>query len=147
MADSGDVRPDGRLPTRELTGVHVLLVDDDPDIREALRRLLTLYGAVVTGAASVPSALHLLRHIWPTVLVTDLNMPDGDGYSLLSRVRALEIGYGRSVAAMLLTGMPLAGHVERSRRAGFAQVMRKPVDPYLFCETILELSRGNGRTA
>src|SRR5687767_257178 len=86
-----------------LEGVRVLAVDDEPDIREVLVRMLERCGAQVTAAASVAEALAEFARERPDVLIADIGMPVEDGYSLIRRVRALGPDGGGNVAAIALT--------------------------------------------
>jgi CheY-like chemotaxis protein/anti-sigma regulatory factor (Ser/Thr protein kinase) len=116
----------GRL---RLDGVRVLVVDDDADGREVLTALLEVEGAKVTSAGSVRPALDVLDGMRPDVIVSDIGMPDEDGYTLLRRVRARGLERGGAVPVIALTG-----YVNPEDRAGllavgFQATLRKPVDP------------------
>jgi signal transduction histidine kinase/ActR/RegA family two-component response regulator len=110
---------------RQLTGVRVLIVDDEADVREFLATALALAGAEVTSAASVEEALARRAAAAPTVIVTDLAMPGRDGFSLLQALRADAV----SLPVVALTA--LAGATDRQRvlAAGFAAHLTKPIDP------------------
>jgi CheY-like chemotaxis protein len=97
------------LGTRRLAGVHVLVVDDDEDMRFVTHVTLRSQGAIVTEAASAREALDVLRQERPDVLVSDLSMPPGeDGYWLIGAVRALSTadGGGTPAAAVTATSRP-----------------------------------------
>jgi len=118
------------LGTRRLAGVHVLVVDDDEDMRFVTRVTLGRQGAIVTEAASAREALDVLRHERPDVLVSDLSMPPGeDGYWLIGAVRALSVADGGGTPAAALTGHVTAEDRARVLRAGFQHHIAKPVDP------------------
>jgi CheY-like chemotaxis protein len=110
-----------------LPAVHVLVVDDSPDIREALTEVLEREGAVVTPAGTAEHALDLLQRLRPDVLLSDLEMPDKDGYWLISQVRALAPDRGGLTPAACLTGN--TGPEDRARvlGAGFQYHIEKPV--------------------
>ena len=74
---------------QELPSIHVLIVDDSPEIRGVLTRILEREGATVTAAATAEQALALLEQLRPDVLLSGLEMPKKDGYWLIRRVRAL----------------------------------------------------------
>jgi CheY-like chemotaxis protein len=104
-------------------------VDDDADGREVLTALLEVEGAKVTSAGSVRPALDVLDGMRPDVIVSDIGMPDEDGYTLLRRVRARGLERGGAVPVIALTG-----YVNPEDRAGllavgFQATLRKPVDP------------------
>jgi signal transduction histidine kinase/CheY-like chemotaxis protein len=112
-----------------LRGVQVLVVDDDHDALDMLARLLTDAGAAVRTASSANEALSLLRWIRPDVLVSDLAMPDEDGYSLIRSVRATEREVGRQTPAVALTAYVRVQDRARAVAAGFNMFVEKPVDP------------------
>jgi CheY-like chemotaxis protein len=113
-----------------LTGVRVLVVDDNEDGRYVTRAMLQSQGAVVTEAASAREALDVLRHERPDVLVSDLSMPPGeDGYWLIGAVRALSTADGGGTPAAALTGHVTPEDRARVLRAGFQYHIAKPVDP------------------
>jgi signal transduction histidine kinase/ActR/RegA family two-component response regulator len=120
---------------RQLEGTRILIVDDDPDVREFLATALTLAGAEVTSAASVDDALARRARAAPAVIVTDLAMPDRDGFALLQALRAS----GVTTPVIALTA--LAGATDRQRvlAAGFDAHLAKPIDPP---SLIAAISRG-----
>ncbi len=120
-----------------LDGVDVLLVEDDRDAREALTMMLRHTGATVRAAASAREALRALADRHPNIVVSDLSMPDEDGFSLLRRIRALD-GNG-SVPAVALTGYTRAEDRTRALAAGFAAHLAKPVDADALLEVIAKL--------
>jgi len=111
-----------------LPAVHVLLVDDSPEVREALTAVLEREGAVVTAANTAERALDLLQRLRPDVLLSDLEMPDKDGYWLIGQVRALAPDLGGLTPAACLTGN--TGPEDRARvlGAGFQYHIAKPFD-------------------
>jgi CheY-like chemotaxis protein len=116
-----------------------------------LARLLTDAGAAVRIAASATEALNLLRWIRPDVLVSDLAMPDEDGYSLIRSLRASERDNGRQTPAVALTAYVRAQDRARAVAAGFNMFVEKPVDPdelISVIRSIVELrgSRGEARS-
>jgi signal transduction histidine kinase/CheY-like chemotaxis protein len=123
-ADSADGRA-----TPALQGVQILVVDDDQDALDMLTLVLTDAGAAVRTAASAAEALALLRWIRPHVLVSDLAMPDQDGYSLIRNLRAVERESGRETPAVALTAYVRVQDRARAEAAGFNVFVEKPVDP------------------
>ncbi|MBS0580041.1 MAG: PAS domain S-box protein [Proteobacteria bacterium] len=117
----GGERPD-------LSGITVLLVDDEPDALESLGRVLTDAGAKVLTAHSAAAALELLGSKAPHVLVSDIGMPDTDGYELLRKVRALD-GVAADLPAIALTAFARPSELMQSLRAGYIAHMIKPADP------------------
>ena len=124
---TGPAAGNGNRPA--LQGAQILVVDDDPDALEMLTVVLTEAGAAVRTAASATEALALLRWIRPDVLVSDLAMPDEDGYSLIRNLRALERASGRETPAVALTAYVRVQDRARAQAAGFNVFVEKPVDP------------------
>ncbi len=133
LAESGEgARPgpaaSGGSPPA-LQGMQILVVDDDRDALDVLTLALTEAGAAVRTAASATEALGLLRWIRPDVLVSDLAMPDEDGYSLIRNLRAMERESGRETPAIALTAYVRVQDRARAVAAGFNIFVEKPVDP------------------
>jgi signal transduction histidine kinase/ActR/RegA family two-component response regulator len=112
-----------------LQGTQILVVDDDQDALDMLTLVLTEAGAAVRTATSATEALALLRWIRPDVLVSDLAMPDEDGYSLIRNLRAIERESGRETPAVALTAYVRVQDRARAVAAGFNVFVEKPVDP------------------
>jgi two-component system, chemotaxis family, CheB/CheR fusion protein len=109
-------------------GVRILVVEDDPGTREALAEMLRLSGVDVQSAESVTAAMDLFEKFKPEILISDIAMPDDDGYSLLARVQALGSDRGGDVPALALTALASADDRRRAFEAGFGAHMAKPVD-------------------
>ena len=105
------------------------MVDDQSDARDLIKRVLEDCGAAVLTAASAADALALVEAQRPDVLVTDIGMPDADGFELLRRVRALGPDRGGRVPAIALTAFARSEDRTRALRAGFLVHVSKPVDP------------------
>lgn len=125
-----------------LPGVSVLVVDDDPDTRRLLREVLQYCGALVTVAASVASALKTLDRIKPDVLISDIALPQRNGYALLSALRSLPPERGGRIPALAITAYGDEHDHARALRAGFQAHMRKPLDLKRLCETVGKLAAG-----
>jgi PAS domain S-box-containing protein len=119
----------------DLSGITVLLVDDEPDALESLDRVLSDAGAKVLTAQSAAAALDLLGSKAPHVLVSDIGMPDTDGYELLRKVRALD-GVAADLPAIALTAFARPSDLMQSLRAGYIAHMIKPADPMQLLATI-----------
>jgi CheY-like chemotaxis protein len=124
----------------DLSGVRVLLVDDEADARELLAEVLQQYGAVVTTVASADEALQALRSLRPTVLISDIGMPGEDGHSLIRRVRALPPEAGGRTPAAALTAFARSEDGRRSLAAGFLRHATKPIQPAALAALVLELA-------
>jgi CheY-like chemotaxis protein len=136
-APEPDVVPRRGLDAR-LNGVRVLIVEDDPDARSALRVVLELAGARASIAGSAAEAIAAMTRDPVDVVVSDIAMPDEDGYSLVSKLRALERERGRLVA-VALTGHASDGDRSRALRAGFDAHVGKPVEPDEFVASVASL--------
>ena len=112
-----------------LAGVRVLVVDDEPDARNLLGWILKACGADVVAVQSVSEALDALKENIPDVILTDIAMPERDGYDLLRNVQSMTAAQGKTIAAAAISAS--AGDRERARAlaAGFQVHLAKPVDP------------------
>ena len=120
-----------------LTGLRILIVDDDADSREAISTMVAFYGADVRPVASVSEALTLLNVWIPDVLVSDLGMPDEDGYDLIRHVRNRGKAEGWFVPAIAVTGYASPEEAERARSAGFHIHLAKPFESVRLIDAIL----------
>jgi PAS domain S-box-containing protein len=123
-----------------LEGLKVLAVDDDADARHLLAEILGRCGAQVRTAASSGEALELLRLWLPNVLLSDIGMPDGDGYELIERVRALPYERGGATPAAALTAYASAEDRARVLASGYQAHMTKPVEPAELSAVVAELA-------
>ncbi|MEG4106949.1 response regulator [Microcoleus sp. S13_C5] len=114
------------LPT--LANLQLLVVDDDDDTREFLIALLEDEGAIVRSAASVAGALAALESYWPDLLLSDIGMPQADGYELIGRVREMEVIRGGKMPAIALTAYAREEERQQALEAGFQMHLSKPVD-------------------
>jgi signal transduction histidine kinase/CheY-like chemotaxis protein len=117
------------VPVPSLNNVQVLLVDDDPDTLQLLFVSLSDSNARVQAASSVSEALEMLEWFNPDVLVSDLAMPGEDGYSLISKVRAIEAEKGKHTPAVALTSYVRIEDRTRALSAGFNMFVPKPIQP------------------
>ncbi|WP_338760627.1 ATP-binding protein [Massilia sp. METH4] len=113
----------------DLGGLRVLIVDDEPDTRELIKRVLSDCNADVVTADSAPAALLLLSRWQPDLLLTDIGMPEMDGFELLGQVRALGAEAGGNVPAIALTAFARSEDRLRTLAAGFTDHIAKPVEP------------------
>ena len=123
-----------------LPATRVLVVDDDPDAVELVHELLTSAGAVVQTALSAMEALQRLAQFNPHVLVTDIGMPDVDGYGLIRRVRSLEPSNGGRTPAIALTAYASRDDADRCLASGFQSHLAKPVDPEQLVRVVARLA-------
>jgi CheY-like chemotaxis protein len=125
-----------------LDGVRVLVVDDEPDVRDLIAAVLDECGATVTTAESVAAALAALHKEVPDILITDIGMPDRDGYDLIRSVRALPVEQGGRVKAIALTAHGTLEDAQAAREAGFTVHLPKPAYP---AEVVSLVARLAGR--
>ena len=112
-----------------LASLRVLVVDDDPDTREFLATALEQYGAEVNIVASAADAMIALSNFKPNVLVSDIGMPQADGYQLIRYIRSLKAEEGGSIPAIALTAYTRVEERKRAIEAGFQMHLAKPVEP------------------
>jgi CheY-like chemotaxis protein len=131
----------GRLP-RVLSGVRVLVVDDDADTADLFATALAACGADVVMATSAAEALRLLATRPPDVVVSDIAMPGADGYWLLREIRRLSDARARSVPVVAVTAFGREHVRARTLGEGFVDHLEKPVDPERLC---LAVARARAR--
>ena len=137
--DSSMLRYDGRPQPGELgglEGVWVLVVEDDPHARSMLNTVLEHAGAQVIAVAGVREGLEQFRTYRPHVIVSDIELGDGDGYSFISEVRAIEGPEASPAPAIALTALVRPADRMRALAAGFNMHLPKPVEPIELVLTI-----------
>jgi signal transduction histidine kinase/DNA-binding response OmpR family regulator len=112
-----------------LTGLSVLVVDDEPETRALLLEVLSNCGAEVRAAGCAGDALQTLKHWKPDVLISDIGMPGEDGYDLIRTVRAIDSDQGGRIPAVALTAYARAEDRLRALSAGYQMHIAKPVEP------------------
>lgn len=137
-------RPD-RLPTDALTGIHVLVVDDDIDVRDLVCTVLQYCGALVTAVATALEALEALAVVVPDVLVTDIAISNHDGHWLIRQIRAQTHERGRSVPAIAVTAHVKSHSLQPLQGADFQVVLHKPFDPWALCQHVAALADRHDR--
>jgi len=135
----------GRVPfdcSPRLDGLRILIVDDDADIRDLLTYTLEVCGAEVIAAASADEAISALTESSApaNILISDIGMPDEDGYALLRRVRALEPEKGGGIPAIALTAYARTQDRRAALLAGFQSHVAKPVEPAELIAVIANLA-------
>ena len=123
-----------------LTGLHVLLLDDETDTLEMLATAIEHCGARVTAVGTVPEALAALDQKVPDVVISDIGVPGEDGYSFIRKVRLLSAERGGKVPAAALTAYARTEDRIRALAAGFQTHLAKPVDPAELVATIAVLA-------
>ena len=112
-----------------MRGLHVMVIDDDAGVRDVVALTLAKCGASVTVASSASDALNLLPNLTPDVVVSDLALPEVDGYEFIRRFRNLTKPKGESVPAIALTAYGSQQDRDKALEAGFDRHLAKPIDP------------------
>lgn len=137
------IRPAATMPMpalpQSLDGLQVLIVDDEPDAREFITAVLESHGIQVTAVATAAAALEALERFRPDVLVSDIRMPDENGYSLIRKIRELEAEKGWHIPAAAVTAY-LAEDREKALAAGFESHLHKLAQPTELVEMIARLA-------
>jgi PAS domain S-box-containing protein len=128
-------------PPPEIRGLHVLVVDDEPDGRDMVAATLASCGATVVTAASVADAMEEFERARPDVVLSDIGMPGEDGYSFIARLRALPRSLGGATPAACLTGYASVQDRRRALLAGFTMHVPKPLDPAELVAVVASLAR------
>jgi len=134
-----DLRPD-------LTGLHVLLVDDNEDARLILGLFLGDCGATVTTARNAGDALAAVNEVRAHIIISDLSMPGMDGVELLARIRSLPAERESPTPAIAFTGYNTRENREAAQQAGFDMFIPKPADPLDVANHIGRLARRDRRS-
>jgi CheY-like chemotaxis protein/nitrogen-specific signal transduction histidine kinase len=148
-----DPHPERRHPTvggvpllpdacAKIEGLKVLIVDDEPDARALVRRLLEDCNAIVVAASSARDAFERFLQDRADVIVSDIGMPGEDGYSLIRRIRALGPHRGGNVPAVALTAYARAEDRMKAVMAGFQHHVAKPVEPAELITMIASVAGG-----
>jgi CheY-like chemotaxis protein len=141
MTTGSPETPLGR-PRGPLSGLHVLVVDDDAGPRQLFRDVLEVSGARVTVAPSARLALAAIQIEVPDVLVSDIMMPEHDGYWLIRSVRELSTEHGGRIPALAVTGDPSQHSRDRALAEGFNAHLQKPLNVRELLSTVARLASG-----
>jgi PAS domain S-box-containing protein len=117
------------FPSGSLSGIRVLIVDDEPDNLELLEFILTQEGAIVTAITSVTEVLAIFSENPPDILISDIGMPEMSGYGLLQQIRALPSQQNNPINAIALTAFAQQEDREKAIAAGFQAYFSKPINP------------------
>lgn len=125
-----------------LDGVKVLVVDDESDSRELLMTILTNCGSDVRCSDSAATAMEEFNEWHPDLLVSDIGMPNEDGYSLIRRVRNIDSNYARQIPAVALTAYATDEDRLQALSAGYQMHLAKPIEPETFVTSIASVLAG-----
>lgn len=134
--ESGEANSPGLLDN-----VRVLVVDDEADTRELIAFTLEQYGARVRAVASAPAAMQEIALWKPDLLLSDIGMPEMDGYMLIRKIRALAPEGGGQIPAIALTAYAGEANREQIISAGFQKHVTKPVEPVQLAAAVAELAK------
>jgi PAS domain S-box-containing protein len=123
-----------------LRGLKILVVDDEPDARDLVKQLLGDCHAEVHTASSATEALLVLQRTRPDLLLSDIGMPERDGYQLMRDVRRLLPEHGGNTPAIALTAFARSDDRTRAMLAGYQVHMSKPIEPYDLLATVASLA-------
>jgi len=131
-----------------LKNIAIMVVEDDKDSGELLRKILAETGADVVLANSVEAALALCRRNPPHLVISDIRLGSSDGFALIEAIREYNREYRGFTPAIALTGFVARGDEERAMAAGFNAYIRKPFNPADLISTITSvLEKTTPRTA
>ena len=136
ISDENETAPDAR---QSLSGLKILAVDDEADAREMLQLVLERYGASVKTAPNVREALGTFERFRPDIVLSDIGMPEADGYSLIAQIRALPAQNGGQTPAIALTAYARSEDHQRALDAGFQNHLAKPIAPTKLVAALREL--------
>ena len=134
--------PDGGEMT--LRGLKVLVIEDEPDARELIKEALTQSEADVFTAASAAEGLEILKNRRPDVLISDIGMPEEDGYQFVRAVRSLPATQGGRTPAIALTAFAHSTDRTKALLAGFQRHLSKPVESHELIATVGSLTGWTG---
>ncbi|PSR16260.1 hypothetical protein C8255_18780 [filamentous cyanobacterium CCP3] len=143
LHQAATLQPPPAKPSIDLNGTQILVVDDDSTTREFIAFFLELQGADVISAAGAGEAIAALTRFRPDIMLSDIGMPEMDGYMLMRQVRSLSLEQGGQVPAIALTAY--AGEIDHQQAlaAGFQKHITKPVEPDQLVEAIAALVQSN----
>lgn len=123
-----------------LQGIKAIVVDDEADARDLLTVILEQQGAQVASASNTFEAFQVLENFHPDIIISDIGMPDEDGYSFLETVRSLPDSHLSQVPAIALTAYAGEADRHRARKAGFESHIAKPFDPVDIVNAVYQLT-------
>ena len=118
----------------------ILIVEDEEDLCELLSLVLSSCGAQVTTARSASGAFDLIKQHRFELVISDIGMPEEDGYSLIKKIRALPVGQGSGVPAIALTAYARNEDRDKALEAGFQMHISKPIEPFDFIDEVTKFT-------
>lgn len=126
--------------TLSLPGVTILIVDDEPDILEITNLILSHYQAEVIAVASAAEGLVQMQKKSFNIIISDIGMPDMDGYQFMQEIRKLSIHQGGQTPAIAMTAFNRPADKTKAIAAGFQSHLSKPVDLKTLLDMVIRLS-------
>ncbi len=124
------------IPRRILTGVTAVVAEDHDYVRSLLTEFLRQQGARVIGCPNAAEALEAVTQERPDVVLSDINLPDGDGFQLLQSIRRLDPEIGGSIPVIAMSALGATVTKQRALAAGFRSYLGKPFTPQQLLQTI-----------
>jgi PAS domain S-box-containing protein len=140
------IEPPAETASSDLSGVQILVVDDELDSLEFVVFVLEQAGAIVTAASSGATALEKIQQSVPDAIVSDIGMPQMDGYQLIKTIRSLDVEQGGRIPAIALTAYAGEFDQQQALQAGFRQHLSKPVEPEALIQAIGALCNAEGKS-
>ncbi len=125
------------IPSNLLEGWDVIVIDDEPDSLEVARFILAFYGANVHTATNGKEGIGLVEQIKPRFIISDLSMPEMDGWEFVSTLKSA--ARSQSIPVIALTAHAMKGDRERAIEAGFHNYLTKPLTANTFMDELLTL--------
>ena len=122
--------------SKALDGLRILVVDDEADSRDLIAAILMRYGSEVTCSESVSEALRVFQDWNPDLIVSDIGMPDEDGFSLIKKLRKLKSKRAKQIPVVALTAYATTEERARALTAGFQIHVAKPIEPEALVRSI-----------
>ncbi|MBD2213681.1 response regulator [Nostoc linckia FACHB-104] len=121
-------------------GLRLVVVDDDPDTIKLLGILFELEGAEVKTATSVKQAIEIFSFFQPDILISDICLPDEDGYSLIKKIRKLDAQTGRKTPAIAFSAYVTDDDRRNAYLAGYQRYLHKPFNLDVLAGTVADLA-------
>jgi CheY-like chemotaxis protein len=123
-----------------LGGLRLLLIEDEPDTRELLLFVFEMEGAEVETVETMQEAFGVLRQTQPDVILSNVNLPDGNGYVFIHEWRKLEVKQGQTfIPAIAVTAADRAVNEPLAIAAGFQSFVQKPIEPELLVAIVVDV--------
>jgi CheY-like chemotaxis protein len=127
------------MPPKPLSDLTIVIVEDHDDTRNSIGSYLDRLGANVIGARNAFEGLEIIKKTHPDLILSDIQMPGGDGFELVREIRLLESDFGGNVPVIAMTAFLKLADRARILNAGFQACLSKPFTPNRLVETILTL--------